>query len=169
MRRRGREDAQQHGRVLVATLHRSPLPPSLPDVPGLEAAAHYHFASPDEVAGDFYDLFRLRHDHLGLFLGDVCGKGAPAAAVTSLIRYTLRATAVYDSDPSAVLGTFNTALLQDSGHDSSRFCTAIFGLLSPKRRRLRADPGPPPLLIRGSGGRLHARDRDGLTVPYQHY
>jgi sigma-B regulation protein RsbU (phosphoserine phosphatase) len=45
--------------LLVTTLQRSLLPPALPAVPGLDAAAHYHFASPDEVGGDFYDLFPL--------------------------------------------------------------------------------------------------------------
>ncbi len=72
--------------LLVTTLQRTLLPPALPDVPGLETAAYYHAASRDEVGGDFYDLFALARDRWGLFLGDVCGKGAAAAAVTSQIR-----------------------------------------------------------------------------------
>jgi phosphoserine phosphatase RsbU/P len=116
---------------LVTTLQRSLLPPVLPAVPGLEAAAHYRIASVDEVGGDFYDLFPLP-GRWGLFLGDVCGKGAPAAALTSLIRYTLRAAAVYDPDPAAVLHTLNTALHEEYQQDGQSFCTAIFGLLTPE-------------------------------------
>jgi phosphoserine phosphatase RsbU/P len=71
---------------LVSTLQRSLLPPALPAVPGMEVAAHYHTASADQVGGDFYDLFRLADDRWAFFLGDVCGKGAEAAAMTSLVR-----------------------------------------------------------------------------------
>ena len=68
---------------LVATLQQSLLPPALPVVPGLDTAAHYQTASADEVGGDFYDLFPLSQDLWGVALGDVCGKGADAATVTS--------------------------------------------------------------------------------------
>jgi sigma-B regulation protein RsbU (phosphoserine phosphatase) len=137
---------------LARTLQRSLLPPELPRVPGVEVAAYYHAASVDEVGGDFYDLFPLARDRWGLFLGDVCGKGADAAAVTSVARYTLRAAAVHDSDPRAVLRTLDTVLRQ---HDGQRFCTVVFGLLTP------ADDGwtvalaggghPPALLLRADG------------------
>lgn len=139
---------------LVTTLQRSLLPPTLPEVPGLQAAAHYHIASADEVGGDFYDLFPLSADRWGLFLGDVCGKGARAAAVTSLIRYTLRAAAIYDPDPRTVLSTLN-ALHQEYQRDNRNFCTAIFGVLSPHedgfRLTLASGGHPDPLLIRADG------------------
>jgi phosphoserine phosphatase RsbU/P len=116
---------------LVATLQRSLLPPVLPVVPGLDAAAYYYAASPDELGGDFYDLFPLSGLSWGLFLGDVCGKGARAAALTSLIRYTLRTAAVYDGDPATVLRTLNTALHEQYLNDDRSFCTVIFGVLRP--------------------------------------
>jgi sigma-B regulation protein RsbU (phosphoserine phosphatase) len=139
---------------LVATLQRSLLPPALPAVAGLEAAAHYRVASADEVGGDFYDLFPLP-GRWGLFLGDVCGKGAPAAALTSLIRYTLRAAAVYDPDPGAVLNTLNTALHQEYEQDGRSFCTAIFGLLTPEDEGFTltfASGGHPDPLLMGADG-----------------
>ena len=111
--RREADRERERLQLLVTTLQRTLLPPELPDVPGLETAAYYHAASRDEVGGDFYDLFALARDRWGLFLGDVCGKGAAAAAVTSQIRYTLRAAAVYDPDPATVLGTLNSALRRD--------------------------------------------------------
>ncbi|MFD1936857.1 SpoIIE family protein phosphatase [Nonomuraea mangrovi] len=140
---------------LVTTLQRSLLPPSLPDVPGLEAVAHYHIASRDEVGGDFYDLFPLTRDRWGFFLGDVCGKGAEAAAVTSLIRYTLRAAAAYDPDPDTVLDTLNAALHSEYSADNPHYCTAIFGILTPDGDAFSvtlAGGGHPPCLLLSADG-----------------
>jgi sigma-B regulation protein RsbU (phosphoserine phosphatase) len=124
-------------------------------VPGLEAVAHYHFASLNEVGGDFYDLFALGDDRWGLFLGDVCGKGAAAATVTSMVRYTMRAAAVYDPDPATVLSTLNAALHEEYERDLGRFCTAIFGVLSRDgdgfSLTLASGGHPAPLLIRAGG------------------
>ncbi|MFG2780277.1 PP2C family protein-serine/threonine phosphatase [Streptomyces prunicolor] len=142
---------------LNATLQQTLLPPTLVNVPGLDVAAHYHVASTDMVGGDFYDLFPLSAGTWGLFLGDVCGKGAAAAAVTSLARYTLRAAAVYDPDPAAVLSNLNTVLHHEyNGHDP-RFCTVVFGLLTPEGDRggfritLASGGHPPALLLRADG------------------
>jgi sigma-B regulation protein RsbU (phosphoserine phosphatase) len=141
--------------ALVTTLQRSLLPPALPAIPGLEAAAYYRAASRDEVGGDFYDLFPLGPERCGLFLGDVCGKGAQAAAVTSLIRYTLRAAAVYDPDPAAVLVTLDAALHQEFTPEAEHFCSVIFGLLTPDGDgfllTLARGGHPGPLLIRANG------------------
>lgn len=140
---------------LVATLQQSLLPPALPVVPGLDTAAHYQTASADEVGGDFYDLFPLSQDRWGVALGDVCGKGAHAATVTSLIRYTLRTAAVYDASPSAVLGTLNAALHQRYARDNRSFCTAIFGVLTPDGEgftlALARGGHAAPLIMRASG------------------
>ena len=140
---------------LVATLQQSLLPPALPVVPGLDAAAHYQIASADEVGGDFYDLFPLSQDRWGVALGDVCGKGAHAATVTSLIRYTLRTAAVYDASPSAVLGTLNAALHQRYARDDRSFCTAIFGVLTPDSEgfilALARGGHAAPLIMRANG------------------
>ncbi|NUT46918.1 MAG: SpoIIE family protein phosphatase [Saccharothrix sp.] len=139
-------------RRLATTLQRTLLPPVLPDVPGVETATHYHHASPFEVGGDFYDLFPLADGRWGVFLGDVCGKGASAAAVTSLTRYTLRSAAVYDPDPVAVLTNLNTVLNQES---RARFCTVAFGVLTVGDRSctltLAAGGHPPGLLLRADG------------------
>jgi sigma-B regulation protein RsbU (phosphoserine phosphatase) len=92
--RRQAELERTRTQVLARTLQRSLLPPSLSPPDGVEARAYFHAASPDEVGGDFYDLFPLSPSTSAFFLGDVCGKGANAAALTSLTRYTLRAAAV---------------------------------------------------------------------------
>ncbi|MFD6888527.1 PP2C family protein-serine/threonine phosphatase [Streptomyces sp. NPDC059957] len=142
---------------LNATLQKTLLPPTLGYVPGLEVAAHYHVASADQVGGDFYDLFPLSAGAWGFFLGDVCGKGAAAAAVTSLARYTLRAAAVYDPDPVTVLGNLNTVLNHEYNGTDPRFCTVVFGLLTPDGDRggfhitLASGGHPPALLMREDG------------------
>ncbi|WP_221353629.1 PP2C family protein-serine/threonine phosphatase [Streptomyces beigongshangae] len=142
---------------LATTLQRTLLPPALANVPGLDVSAYYHIASVDEVGGDFYDLFPLADGAWGLFLGDVCGKGAAAAAVTSLTRYTLRAAAVYDPGPVAVLRNLNTVLNHEYNGDDPRFCTVVFGLLTPDHDRggfhitLASGGHPPALLMRADG------------------
>jgi phosphoserine phosphatase RsbU/P len=155
---RARQEADRERdevRRLAAALRRSLLPPVLPAVPGLEIAAHYHAASPDEVSGDFYDLFPLPGKRWGIVLGDVCGKGAEAAAVTSLARYTVRAAAVHDPEPAAVLHTLDTVLKQEYGPGAARFCTVIVGRLTPTGAGYRAElasGGHPPALLMGADG-----------------
>ncbi|MER5342862.1 SpoIIE family protein phosphatase [Streptomyces mirabilis] len=157
---RARQEAEREREELKrlnATLQQTLLPPTLVNVPGLDVAAHYHIASTDKVGGDFYDLFPLASGTWGLFLGDVCGKGAAAAAVTSLARYTLRAAAVYDPDPVAVLSNLNTVLNHEYNGQDPRFCTVVFGLLIPDTDRggfrvtLASGGHPPALLMRADG------------------
>ncbi|WP_314174237.1 PP2C family protein-serine/threonine phosphatase [Streptomyces winkii] len=155
---RSREKAErerERSQRLVSTLQQTLVPPVLASPPGLDVAAHYHIASPDEVSGDFYDLFPLARDTWGLFIGDVCGKGAPAAVLTSLARYTLRAATVYNPEPVAVLSNLNTVLnTADYEHDP-RFCTVLFGVLHSEdegfRVTLASGGHPHALLLRGSG------------------
>ncbi|MGV9694758.1 PP2C family protein-serine/threonine phosphatase [Streptomyces sp. NPDC003470] len=155
--RRAAEREHERLQQLATTLQRTLLPPALENVPGLDVAAYYHVASVDEVGGDFYDLFPLGAGTWGLFLGDVCGKGVEAAAVTSLARYTLRAAAVYDRDPAAVLGNLNTVLNHEYNGTDPRFCTVIFGLLTPDDDRgsfritLASGGHPPAMLLRADG------------------
>jgi sigma-B regulation protein RsbU (phosphoserine phosphatase) len=149
-----REAERDRARVteLARTLQRTLLPPVLPDVPGLSVAAHYHPASVDQVGGDVYDLFPLSEGRWGVFLGDVCGKGAEAAVVTSLTRYTLRSAAVFDHDPVAVLRNLNAVLQQE---DNTRFCTVVFGIMTPAPGHctvtLASGGHPPALLVRADG------------------
>jgi phosphoserine phosphatase RsbU/P len=140
---------------LATTLQRTLLPPVLPKIPGMDVAAYYHPASADDVGGDFYDLFPLTDGTWSFFLGDVSGKGADAAAVTSLARYTLRAAAVYNRDPVTVLRNLNTVLLQEFPSTAPRFCTVIHGLLVPDDDgatiTLASGGHPPAVLIRRDG------------------
>jgi sigma-B regulation protein RsbU (phosphoserine phosphatase) len=155
---RAREDADRDTarlRRLATTLQRTLLPSKLQSVPGLDIAAHYRIASHDMVGGDFYDVFPLSDGRWGFFLGDVCGKGSTAAALTSLARYTMRSAAIYDPDPVSVLGNLNTVMNQEYRSDDPRFCTVIFGVLMVEDASclitFASGGHPPALLLRADG------------------
>ncbi|MDQ1397551.1 MAG: phosphoserine phosphatase RsbU/P [Acidimicrobiaceae bacterium] len=117
------EASEARAIALARTLQQTFVPPTPPHIPGLEIAAEYRPAgNGDEVGGDFYDIFEIAPDDWAVAIGDVCGKGVEAAAVTALARHTIRAAAVHQRQPSAILGTLNEVLLH---HGSERFCTVV--------------------------------------------
>jgi PAS domain S-box-containing protein len=144
---------------VARTLQRSLLPPHLPQIPGVEVAARYHAAGEgNEVGGDFYDLFRTGKDDWAVVIGDVCGKGADAAAVTALARYTIRAAAMQARKPSRVLATLNEALLAEAATRDpmdQRFCTVAYTRLRPTDMGVRVTSTsgghPVPLILRADG------------------
>jgi PAS domain S-box-containing protein len=108
--------------AIAQTLQASLLPPVLPRIPHVETAALYRAAGEGhEVGGDFYDLFSTQTDQWFVVMGDVCGKGAEAAAVTALARYTIRAAVVRHRSPAGILRWVNDAMLRQSM--DSRFAT----------------------------------------------
>ena len=112
---------------IARTLQESLLPPELPEVAGAEVAARFHAAGEaTEVGGDFYDVFDTSHGW-SVVMGDVCGKGADAAAVTALARYTLRTLGVQETSPAEVLRKLNEALLRQ--RKDRRFCTVAYASL----------------------------------------
>ena len=145
-------DAQARARRL-AELQSSLLPRALPDVPGLRAAVSFHPEERgSEIGGDFYDLFSLPGDAWGLVVGDVCGHGAEAAAVTALTRHTTRTIARLQRSAARVLSIVNDEL---RASDHERFCTALYGRLEPVADgvvvTLACGGHPPPLVRRASG------------------
>ena len=136
--------------VLQASLQ----PRALPSIPGAELAATYLPAGDQNtVGGDFYDVFPTGDRTWAALIGDVSGKGAPAAALTALARYSLRMSARINDDPAENLVLLNRAFYEDTeGHE---FCSVVHA-------RVRAgDPGLevrfangghlPPLLLRRDG------------------
>jgi serine phosphatase RsbU (regulator of sigma subunit)/anti-sigma regulatory factor (Ser/Thr protein kinase) len=136
------------------TLQRALLPPHLPDVDGLELAAIYRAAGEgNEVGGDFYDVFPQADGSWALVVGDVCGKGPEAAAVTALARYTLRAHAVAGLRPSYQLARLNDALLRQR---APGFVTVALARLERTATGTRVEVAiaghPQPILARAGGG-----------------
>lgn len=139
---------------IARALQKSFLPPSLPRIKGMELASGYHaVGQSNEVGGDFYDIFRTGSRSWSVVIGDVCGKGLHAAAMTALARYTLRAAAMERRKPSRILKVLNEAILIDSR--DSQFCSAVYlGVkVSPEGTVASMASGghPPPLLLRADG------------------
>lgn len=118
-------------RYIAETLQRSLLPDRLPDATGLEFAARYRAAGEqNEVGGDFYDAFPSGPGVWTALIGDVVGKGADAAALTSLARHTLHAAALRSSDPGENLLLLNEAMCNRIAR-ADRFCTAAYVRICP--------------------------------------
>ena len=113
---------------IAYTLQRSLLPAALPDIAGIDAAVRYWpHGMASEVGGDFYDLFALEDDgQFALVLGDVCGTGPAAAALTGLARHTVRDSAWHGDAPSDVLAALNRAVRR-SGTES--FLTCLYATI----------------------------------------
>jgi serine phosphatase RsbU (regulator of sigma subunit)/PAS domain-containing protein len=134
-------------------LQASLLPRQLRQIPGTEvAAAHVPATGEQEVGGDFYDVYPAAGGW-GTAIGDVCGKGEDAAAVTAAARHAIRAFAHSNPDPAAVLRSANEVMLAEEF--GGRFVTAVVGHARWQRRRLHVVLGsaghPGPVLIRPDG------------------
>ncbi|MGZ4594741.1 MAG: SpoIIE family protein phosphatase [Actinomycetes bacterium] len=136
-------------------LQRSLLPPELPDLPAVEVGVVYEAAgSGNEVGGDFYDVFPLADGRFAFAVGDVCGKGPEAAAVTGLARHALRLLARRGDGLSAALGHLNAAILDETS--GTRFLTVVYGEGESLREgglrlRLASAGHPSPLLLTAEG------------------
>jgi serine phosphatase RsbU (regulator of sigma subunit) len=139
---------------IARTLQQSLLPVELPDIPGVETAARFRpTGEGNEVGGDFYDVFATGGRGWTVVMGDVCGKGPDAAAVTALARYTLRAAAMRERLPSRSLLLLNEALLRQ--RDDRRFCTVAYAYIEKLDHGARAGISsgghPLPILLRADG------------------
>lgn len=131
MRTQEATEVAEHARSVTQTLQESLLPPSLPEIPGLEISAWHRPAfEGDVVLGDFYDVFPTGDGRWGCVVGDVCGHGAHAAKRTGLARYTVRAAAAASAMPAEVLALLNEALLVD-GDGPADFVTAVYATVEP--------------------------------------
>jgi PAS domain S-box-containing protein len=117
--------------AISQALQRSLLPPDLPTIGGVEVEVIYRAAGEgNEVGGDFYDLFPISEGVYGFAIGDVCGTGPNAAAVTGLARHALRLLAREGLSGPAVLQRLNFAILDEG--DRSRFLTLLYGEMRPR-------------------------------------
>jgi serine phosphatase RsbU (regulator of sigma subunit) len=153
--RRGLTRALARERDLAVALQRGLLSDASPSVPGAEVATRYVPATDGmTVGGDFYDLFRCDEDRWLVAIGDVCGKGADAAALTALVRHTIHAVAPYEAEPARILREVNRAICRE--RTDGRFCTVALAALElsgePARVTVALGGHPPPLVRRAAGG-----------------
>lgn len=142
-------------RTVSKTLQASLLPRALPSVPGIDLAGRLESGAQGvEVGGDFYDAFALDGGAWGIAIGDVCGKGVDAAALTALARHTIRAAAHAHDSPAAVLRALNRAVLDQTR--AGQFLTAVFARLTALpggniRFTLACGGHPPPVVVDAAG------------------
>lgn len=163
-------------RATAETLARALLPGRLPNIPGLQLAAHYRAAG--DVGGDFYDCFPINEGTWLLVVGDVCGRGIHAASMTGLTRHTIRAAALHAPAPSAVLRDLNHLLLDAVGEAmpvwvsreqgaGPSFCTVCLAAVTPTpdgANVVISSAGHPLPFIVGSGGRVAEVGRSGSLL-----
>jgi PAS domain S-box-containing protein len=141
-------------RRIAATLQQSLLPRDLPEIDGLDTAACFSPGGDGhEVGGDFYDVFEARGSWAAV-IGDVCGKGAAAASLTSLCRHSIRTLSRHDPPPSQVLTELNDTIMREPDVDM-RFSTAAYARFTRTADTVivtAASAGHPlPLVVRASG------------------
>ncbi|HSB80561.1 MAG TPA: SpoIIE family protein phosphatase [Candidatus Methylomirabilis sp.] len=126
------------------------VPKQCPAVPGYEI--HGTLQPAREVGGDFYDCFLLDDDHLCILLGDVSGKGVPAALFMAVTKTLLSATALAMDSPAPILTRVNDRL--SLNNDASMFVTVFCGILDvPSGRIVYTNAGHnPPAVLRHAGG-----------------
>ena len=120
-------EVEQRQRTIARTLQESLLPRSLPDIDGFELHVEYWPAMTDmDVGGDFYDVFPLDDRRWGMVIGDVCGKGAAAAAVTGTARHSLRAAATHIRDETRIIRWVHDAI---AAQPDAPYCTLVYAVL----------------------------------------
>lgn len=162
---RQRESRNQRQLQLAGDVQRRMLPMQAPRLGaslGVDLAARYQPSS--DLGGDFYDVFAVG-SNLGLVIGDVVGKGVPAALLMAAVRATLRAHVqdLYNLDE--VISRVNSAMCRDTLE--SEFATLWYGVLDPATRRLTycSAGHEPPMIVRVPGHRAPTKaDLDELTL-----
>jgi PAS domain S-box-containing protein len=148
-------------------LQSSLLPRRMPEIPGVKLAATYLAAAEKpEAGGDFYDVYQTP-DGWGLAVGDVCGKGEEAAAVSAAARHAIRVLARRCADPAQVLSGTNEIVLADELALDGGFVTASLAHLSWREGRLRAvvaSAGHPAAVLLRTDGGVRMLDGGGLPL-----
>ncbi|HZY84291.1 MAG TPA: SpoIIE family protein phosphatase [Gemmataceae bacterium] len=150
---------------LASRIQRSFLPQSLPQVPGYEFAAHYESAM--EVGGDYYGFIPLPQGRLAVALGDVAGKGVPAALLMAKLSSDARFSLLTEPDAGRAVGKLND-LLYEFTSEADRFVTLAVAVLDPARHSATlVNAGHlTPLVYRQATGLFHeAVPKDKAGVP----
>ena len=120
----------------------------------------FRFIPLDDVGGDFVDFFRLPDGSIGLYLGDVVGKGLPAAMYGALVTGVMRGIHKTGTDTGSVLTSLNQRLLQRP--IQGRFCSTLYAVFNPISRELTFSNAGMPLPLLASGGVCRPLGEGGL-------
>jgi phosphoserine phosphatase RsbU/P len=146
---------------IARDIQQSILPQSFPDRPDLRVFGEMIAA--EEIGGDFYDFFFLDDDRIGILIGDVSGKGVPAALFMAMTRTLLRSAAPVCATPGECLRRVNELLIPDNR--TEMFVTVFYGILDIPSGRLQYSNGGHnlPYVLR-AGGSIDVLARTGGTV-----
>jgi serine phosphatase RsbU (regulator of sigma subunit) len=146
------EEAYSREAAVAEELRRG-LVPGLPDVPGLDIAARYEPSGPTgHVGGDWYDVLRLPDGRVGLAMGDVAGHGLAAAALMGQLSSALRAHALTDPEPEALVDGLDAFLHH---YAPGNIATLLWAVLDPRTgaTTIASAGHPPALLVTAAGER----------------
>jgi serine phosphatase RsbU (regulator of sigma subunit)/anti-sigma regulatory factor (Ser/Thr protein kinase) len=165
-------------RAAAGVLQRSLLPNRLPSFHGVEFAARYLPGAPGSLGGDWYDVLPLSRDRVGLAIGDVVGKGLPAAVVMGRMRSALRAYALDSDDPAEILDRLDRMVVR---LESSEMATVLYAILERANGTVRfSSAGHLPPVLAAPDGRVevvearsdppigtgfHVRHNHSLRIP----
>jgi anti-sigma regulatory factor (Ser/Thr protein kinase) len=158
-----RAERYEAERATAEVLQRSLLPSGLPRIPRLRAAGRYEAGGPDvQIGGDWYDVLELRDGSVGLVVGDVVGRGIPAATIMARLRSGLRAYATEREGPGEVLAALGRHL---DLYESGGMATLLYLVVDPRTGFVRyASAGHPPAVLRMPGGETRMLD-GGRSTP----
>lgn len=146
---------------MASEIQQGLLPHHLPDVPGYEIAASWEAAR--EVAGDFYDAFRLGENKFGIVVADVSDKGAPAALFMAVARTMIRSNANAGLPPVETISRTNDLILDDA--ESGMFVTVYHSHFMRGGKGIHVNAGHnPPLLYRAASHSGEYLPRGGRAV-----
>lgn len=137
----------------AAALQRSLMPDGLPEISGLQLAAHYVPAEGD-LGGDWYDVFSLPDGSVGVVMGDVMGHGFASAVIMGRLRSSLRSYALDHADPAEVLRRLDRKI---EYFEPGAMATILYGVFGPSLESVRFSSAghlPPVLALPGACARL---------------
>jgi serine phosphatase RsbU (regulator of sigma subunit) len=156
-----RQQRLEQDLLLAQQIQKSFLPRQLPHAPRIELHAEYHPVF--TVGGDFYDCFWLDERRIGVFIGDVAGKGVSAALLMARVSSDLRVAGLADGRPRQVLGRVNQAMLEREQPEV--FVTGVFLTLDVESGKvILSNAGHCPPFVRRADGRVERIDGGHATA-----
>jgi serine phosphatase RsbU (regulator of sigma subunit)/anti-sigma regulatory factor (Ser/Thr protein kinase) len=167
-----RTQINERAHQIAETLQRALLPERLPEIPGVALAARYLPGGPGaEVGGDWYDVVPYPDGRVALVMGDVVGKGIPAAALMGQLRNGLRVYSLEHDSPGEILDRMNVLLSQTGAFQMS---TAVVLIFDPSSDQLCFSTAghPPPLVLEPDGSARFLESKPSVPLgilPYGRY